>query len=123
MSRLLTNRQWVEQREVALLALPEAVDLYRSTWTKTTNGGTLRTLTKTSVGPGRLGPMGSESEQVIAEKWAKVQPWVITLLPDRDVVLGDQLRISGRQFEVIGFDTVRSYPMTQRVVVREITNG
>ena len=101
--------------------LPESVDLYRPTTSRTATGGTTSTLAVHSSGPGRVSPMGIEAESRWLDRLGTSQGWVITLHSDRDVRITDQLRIGSRRFEVIGYDQDRSYPMTQRVMTREVS--
>lgn len=102
-------------------AYPENVTVWRRTGSRTAGGGSTYALARDSSGPGRLGPMGAEAESRIADRLGTSRGWVVTVYPDRDVQINDEIRIGSRKFQVIGWEQERSYPMQQRVQVREVT--
>lgn len=100
---------------------PETVVQYRNVGTRTTGGGTTYAMTLIDQGPGTLSPMGSEAEAQWLDRLGTSRGWVITVDEDRDIRINDELRIGARKFAVMGWDQDRSYPMSQRVIVREIS--
>lgn len=110
-----------DTRRDVVAYLPANVVLHRSTAVRTASGGTTMTLTRNSQGPGRLGPLGTEAEARWLDRLGSSRGWVITVAESRDVRVNDVLFIGARRFEVLGWDQDRSYPLTQRVVTREVS--
>lgn len=100
---------------------PETVVQYRNVGARTTSGGTTYTLTRIDQGPGTLSPMGSEAEAQWLDRLGTSRGWVITIDDDRDIRINDELRVGTRRFTVLGWDQDRSYPLSQRVMVREMS--
>lgn len=119
MSRVpIPNIDLLKMRRTTREHLPENVEVWRRTWASDSQGGRTETLALVSSGPGRVGTQRSSmsSERPVAERWAKAEEYWITVEHDRDVRLGDQLRINGIKYEVARMDSGQSWHMGLRML-------
>ncbi len=100
------------------------IHLYRRSDAKDSRGGTTQTLAPVASFYGRMAPYTTvqATEAVFADTLGGAQGWWFTLTDNlHTIYLDDQLRSGNRRFEVVGFDTGRTWRINARILCREIT--
>jgi len=114
--------QLARMRRTADSSLPSFGEVWRRSYAADGKGGRTETFTRVSSGPWRVAPTTSSvsSVSMFASRLGGADGWWATAQYHADVQLGDQLRVEGQNLEVVGFDSGRSWPISQRVLCRVV---
>ena len=111
---LSTNDMAAMQAEAATF-LPDSGTIYRLS-----GSGTAATLPAHGTAACRVSPIQASAESVGADRELTLQTWMVTFAAGTDVQAADQIKTGGRVFEVVGSQSPRSWPVTTRVIAREV---
>jgi len=114
--------QLARMRRTADSSLPSFGEVWRRSYAADGKGGRTETFTRVSSGPWRVAPTTSNvsSVSMFASRLGGQDGWWATAQYHVDVRLNDQLRVEGQNLEVVGFDSGRSWPISQRVLCRVV---
>lgn len=120
---LLTGLQLARMRRTADHSLTQFGEVWRPTDTPDGKGGQTSVYAAVSKGPWRVAPIVTiaEAEAVFAGRLGGVKGWWATAQYFVEVRLADQIRLGGRVFEVVSFDTGRAFHVSLRVLCKEVT--
>lgn len=96
------------------------VETWRPVLTPDGRGGSTSSLGFIESGPGRLAPTNAQAAEYYADRVGLRKSWIVTIPVERTLQLADQLRISGRRFEVIDRIPEQTLNISHRVAVVEI---
>lgn len=117
---LLSSGDLAAMRGVLAESLPETAVIQTRSYTSDGGGGGTLAYTAGGTVDARIAPL-SGSEETIGERLSPNAQWVVTLPANTTVSEDSRIVISGTTYEVEAVRGPRSYELSRRVEVSEVT--
>jgi hypothetical protein len=119
---VLTEPELERLRSAANLTLPGTAVIRSETWASDGGGGGSMSYTASGTVDCRIAPVGRQTgEGEIGERMSPDAQWIVTLPANTTIDLQDQIVTGGGTFSVLAIRAPRSYEMTRRVEVDQLS--
>ena len=116
---MLTDDELALMRDTLNDSLPGTAIVQTSTWVSDGGGGGTTTWVPSGTFECRISPTTGSQEE-FGDRLQPEGEYTVTLPSDAQVSVDEHMSIENRVFTVINTGTPRSWPLSQRVVVREL---
>ena len=116
---MLTDDELASMRSTLNDSLPGTAIVQTSTWVSDGGGGGTISWVASGTFDCRISPTSGKQEE-FGDRLQPEGEYIVTLPSDAQVSVDEQMAIENRVFTVINAGTPRSWPLSQRVVVREL---